>query len=202
MASDFIYFISTLPTLTLPAIPGDTWNAPKWEEFLDKCRSMLSEQDAAAIAALKLCPDAAYAQDPQTAGARMPRLAREWYDWQIVMRNALARRRAQRLERHSPAPLPEAQVFPNEMKRLDALFEAQTPVERAWAWYGLQWRRLDELSSLSGFSMDSLIAYALKVLLANEAMRYDRQAGAAAFASMTDGLVATARERRVAVQAE
>jgi len=198
MASDFIYFLSTLPSLILPTIPGDDFNAPAWEDFLGQCRRMLSEEDAAAIAALTLCPSREYAQAPQSVGAGMPRLAREWYDWQIAMRNALARRRAQRLDRHAPAAWPESQVYPNEMKRLDALFEAQTPVERAWAWLELQWRHLDEISSMASFNMDALVAYALKVLLAEEAGRYDKKAGAAAFAAMTDALVASAQEKRTA----
>ena len=196
MASDFFYFLSTLPALAMPSQPGDGWTGPRWDDFLAQCRKLLSARDAEAIAALELCPPAAYVADPERAGAGLPRLARDWYDWQVVMRNALARRRAARLGGRTAAARPEAQVFPNDVKRLDALFEQGAPVERAWAWYALQWSHLDELAAREQFSLDVVAAYALKVRLMEEARRYDRTRGAEAFKTMVDGVVAAAQARR------
>jgi len=200
MASDFFYFLSTLPALAMPSQPGDAWTGPAWDEFVAQCRKTLSAKDAEAIAALELCPPAAYVDDPQRAGAGLPSLARDWYDWQTAMRNALARRRAARLGGRAVTPRPEAQVFPNDLKRLDALFEQATPVERAWAWYALQWSRLDELAAREQFNLNVLAAYALKVRLMEEARRYDRARGAEAFKGMVDALAEAARARRTAAE--
>ena len=198
MASDFFYFLSTLPALTMPSQPGDAWGGPCWDEFLAQCRRLLSARDAETVAALELCPPAAYLADTERAGAGLPSLARDWYDWQVVMRNALARRRAARRGGRGITPRPEAQAFPNDVKRLDALFEQAAPVERAWAWYALQWSRLDELAAREQFNLNVVAAYALKVRLMEEARRYDRARGAEAFKGMVDGVVAAAQARRVA----
>ena len=189
MALDLYYFISTLPSLKAT---GE--GAPKLSEFLARCYEALSEQECAMLAALSLCPPTSVSvADLGNA------VVREWYGWQIAMRNAIVVWRARSLKTDARKFLREGDSgsYSGDLKRLTAVLEEKSTWRRQQGWEALQWAKLEELEPLNRFCFDTLVLYALKLQLLETHRRYSAEAGKAVFEEIIKARLAEAAAHRV-----
>lgn len=185
MASDFIYLLSSLPTLTLT---GE--GAPAWSDFLQVCRSRLSAAEAGVIERLTLTP-AKDAADTDVA------VIRKWYEWVTGMRNAVAAHRARLLKRDlAHANAAEDNAEPGDLKRVEAVMELRSARLRQEGWEALLWSRLDELAGSEYYSFAAVIFYALKLRILESRKQYDAAAGSQRFEQLVAARESEALEHR------
>ena len=192
MATDFFYFLSTLPLLKLS---GE--GAPTAAEFLKNCRERLAPAEAALVERLRLVPPAA----PEAADLKEPAV-RGWYAWQTAMRNCIAARRARARKADAAAwRRQEDGDFTGDVKRLEALLEgAKDARERQEGWEALQWERLEALEGGEYFNFQLVVVYALKVLLLEERRGRSAAAGRARFEELVSAREEEAQGRRRAAE--
>ncbi len=185
MASDYLYFLTALPTLKLS---GE--GAPAWAEFIQLCKDRLNTREAEVLERLQLLPN----QDPQDLDIPV---IRQWYDWVTVMGNGVATRRARLLKLDGVSSRrPENDAFPSDSKRLEAVLELSSARLRQEGWEALLWSHLDGISASEGYSFAALIVYALKLRLLERRRKYDAAEGAKLFEELIAACEAGAKANR------
>ena len=188
MATDFFYLLSTLPLLQLN---GE--GAVDYSAFLASCRRWVSSQEYACLEGLTLAPKA----DEECA---VPVLE-AWSHWRTAMDNVVAEWRFRRRGGEGAFPRrEEREIFPGDVKALQAVLERPGLLAKQQGWEELAWRRLDELAAGESFNFTALVVYALKLLVLSERRRYDVEAGSAAFEKFVSARLDEAAEHRVLVE--
>ncbi|MFA6723341.1 MAG: DUF2764 family protein [Lentisphaeria bacterium] len=167
MASDFYYFISSLPSLRF----GEK-AALSWQDFLQRCQERLSAEECAGLAALSLEPLA-----PQEGE---PPLIRDWKLAERYLRNLLAAQRARKRRLDENTYLRPSDIFSVQLgKRVEEIMLLPNAWEREQALDQLRWQRLDELAFGHDFNFEALIVYAYRLLILEKLARQDEEKGAA-----------------------
>jgi len=163
MAGYYIYLISSLPMLNFAARPPVSL-----ERFMGLCREWLSEDDNRVIASC-LGPDIHDSKIIQ------PTLDK-WKAFDLALRNELVKIRAQR-KKIDPAKYLRRDGFSEPYISHLALNAHRNPslLESERILDGERWRFLDELAQGHYFDIDSLVVYALKLLILE---RWDKIQGA------------------------
>jgi len=157
------YLISSLPGIT----PGDK-PALSMDEFLSNCRAQLSQQDCAALDSL-LDIDSPAANHSFVK----KRLARE-----TQLRNATARQRAARRSKDAVDFIRPHSGFDVAIEnRVEEAFNISNPLEREKAIDRIRWGFLDELAGTEPFSINVILAYALKLQIAERWAAMNPQLG-------------------------
>ena len=186
MASDFFYFLSSLPMLRFS---GE--GAPEVESFYREVEQRLSGKEAGILRRLRLSPPV----EPEAGDLEVPVISK-WYQWQIVMRNAMAERRGRRLHMEPSRYMrPALDAFPGDMKRLEVALELPTAAARQDAWEELQWSFLEDLEGGCYFDFQAAVIYTLKLLLIAQRRR-DKAVGSAHFEELMSSLLKQAGEHR------
>jgi hypothetical protein len=149
---EYYYLAASLPALVLGETPPLSS-----ARFDDLCREHLAADDREAVEALR---------DPARGPCPHPFVA-AWREADTRLRNAVARARATRRRRDPAAYLREqagVDLFV-EKAVADALARPD-PLDREMALDRLRWRLADELAGYSPFSSRAVLAYAVKLNLA------------------------------------
>ena len=150
--SQYYYFAATLPALSLDEPPAWTF-----AQFREMCEEHLCAADLHALDALT--------RDSAPRGAAP--FARAWRDRDVLIRNASARARAARVGRDAAPYLREGQGFDSSIEHaVEEAFSRANPVERERALDRRRWAQIDELAGHDLFAAGSLLAYGLKLKLA------------------------------------
>lgn len=159
----FYYLIASLPALSLGAPPPMTVAG-----LLEDVRRVADPEAAAELAAL-------VADDASSARSS---LAARWRAAQTQLGNALARTRAARLDVDPAAYLRPHEGFSNylEMAVLDACAKPN-PLERELSLDRFRWSLLEEWAREQPFGLDALLAYGLKLKLAERWAALTDEAG-------------------------
>ena len=101
-----------------------------------------------------------------------------WRERDTRLRNAVARARASRLGRDAaPYLRPERGFDTYTLKAVEEAFARPTPAERELELDRFRWQVLDELAGRAMFSVEAVLAYALKLRIAERWSRLEPEAG-------------------------
>ena len=168
----YYYFVAALPAVSL-----DGPFSLSWEDFLRRCDEFLQPDDRRAIEALS---------EPIDVPARHPFIAR-WRRMEVQVRNAVVRNRAARLRRDATPYLRDQEGF--DLRIVNAVgdaFSKENPRDREAALDRLRWALIEEAAGVDPFALDAVLAYALKLRLAERWARLDRPAGRRAIESFVN----------------
>lgn len=168
----YYYLAASLPSLSLEAPPRVSLL-----DFQARCAQQLSRADRSALAALE-APVPAAGRDPFVCA---------WRRIEIAIRNRVARSRAARLgadaERFVLSGADEQSGF---SARVAQALERDDPLERERELDRIRWTALDELAGLDPFSREALLAYAVKLRLAERWAALDGERGQQILAEAVD----------------
>ena len=163
------YLIASLPALTFlqkPLITPDAFQA------LCEAQLAAADQRAAALLARELDPDA------ETISVH-PFVAR-WRAREIQLRNAIARARAARRKRDAASSIRPHDGFDTGIEdAVENAFDLPTPIEREQALDRLRWTVLDELAGVDPFAVSVVLAYVVKLRIAQRWAALDTEAALA-----------------------
>ena len=161
-----IYLLSSLPMLSFDAAPSV---AP--ETFMAACREQISPAQADTVEALLRGKPSSHP------------FAVAWQNLEVLLRNAIARKRAQRLAQKDPERWTRPTREYNLM--LDTLvanaLQEPNPLAREKALDRLRWLIVEDLQGYDTLGFNALLAYALKLSIATRWTRFDADRGRAAF---------------------
>jgi hypothetical protein len=159
----YYYLVAGLPMLVLGRAPDLTL-----DDFCARCREHLSAGDAAVLEEL-LATGGEHATHP---------FAVAWRERETRLRNAVARARASRLGRDAtPYLRPERGFDTYTLKAVEEAFARPTPADRELELDRYRWQVLDELAGRAVFSVEAVLAYALKLRIAERWSRLQPEAG-------------------------
>ena len=156
------YLISSLPGISLGNKP-----ALSMDEFLANCQALLTEQDWTALQSLMDINN-----PPSTNN-----FVNNWAARETQLRNAAARLRAARRNKDAVDFIRNHSGFDLSIEnKVEEAFNQPNPLEREKAIDLIRWTFLDELAGTDPFSTNVLMAYALKLKIAERwaAMNQDQ----------------------------
>jgi len=153
MQNNYYYFAATFPALSM-----DT--APEWtlDQFAMRCRDHLAPDDLLALDEFL----------NESTSPRHPFL-QSWQVAETCLRNAIVKARAERL-RSNPAQYAQPQQgIDLQMAEVVAdAFDHPSPLERELILNRYRWQKADELAGYNTFSISAVLAYAIKLRLAEQ----------------------------------
>lgn len=176
---NYYYLAASLPTLSLDSAPLISPAA-----FRALCLQHLTPADQRAM-------EEVLDLDPAGAAPRSA-VAREWFAAETCLRNAIVRVRAARLQRDSAACLRSESGYDSAAEHAVAeAYSRGTPAERELALDRHRWSTLETLAGFNPFAPRALMAYGLKLKLADRWARLtDEQGMRAADAIVNAGVAA------------
>lgn len=160
---NYYYLIASLPTLSLESAPPMS---------LDGFRALCSDH---------LTPDDLAALDELTGRRTEPTghpFVADWNAREVLLRNTLAVLRASRQKRDATPYLhPHAGFDASAEKAAHDAFTQPNPLERELALDRFRWHMIDELTGFDPFSPRAVLAYALKLRLAERWAGMSREKG-------------------------
>ncbi len=160
-----VYLIASLPALTFLQNPSIT---P--ETFQALCEEYLGAADARAAALL--CRDL-------DLGGEAPAhpFTALWLDREIQLRNAVASARAARRRTDAADSIRPHKGFDTYIKDdVESAFDLTSPLDREQALDRLRWTHLDELAGLDPLAVTVVLAYAVKLRIAQRWAALDTEA--------------------------
>jgi len=152
--AEYFYFASSLPMLEKYAEP-----LMSSEEFVESCGDWLSKHDLALVKGISLIPSEGKNLEHGSAAAM-------WNEWEISLRNKLARTRAGKLNREVENDLlTETDCFPEIDRVVQDVAAAHNPLEAEKVLDDMRWSKLDDLEACHDFDVNKLCAYKLKLML-------------------------------------
>lgn len=165
-----IYLLSSLPTLTFGTPPALTPEA-----FLEACHEQLNPTDAHAAAAL-------LRGEPCTHP-----FALAWQDKETILRNAIARLRARRINQEATRWLHTPQGCDSQIESLvEDAFEEPDALKREQALDKARWLIAEELEGPDPLSVKMVFGYAIRLALAIRWTQINVESGQKAFETLTD----------------
>jgi hypothetical protein len=159
---NYYYLAASLPALNMEVPPPMSGRA-----YRALCQEHLAAGDFRVL------------DEALTPGDEPPRsaLGRQWWDQDRELRNAVVRIRAARL-RTDPALFLREDALDTSCERAAAdAFAKPNPRERELALDRFRWRQLDALAGYDPFSVRALVAYGLKLRLAERWAAMDASKG-------------------------
>ena len=127
-------------------------------QLLESCRNMLSPHDADAIQALTL--DVTGEPCSSTLCT-----ARQWRDFETLLRNTAAKIRGAKLHRADVPQKPTDSISQYTRHQVEEAFALPSPAERESVIDTLRWQFLEGLEHDHLYDLDAIAIYALKLLL-------------------------------------
>ncbi len=157
----YYYFGSSLPELSMESPPPFSL-----AEFCNQCHQQLSARDRRAL------------DDLLDSRPSRNRFVKAWQARETQLRNALARIRGSRLQRSAESHLREHDGFDLYAERAaDEAFSRPDPMQRERSLDRFRWTQVDELSRNETFTAAAILAYAVKLQLAERWAGMDTEAG-------------------------
>jgi len=165
----YYYFSSTLPYLHFDSPP------PFSEEgFAELCREHLKPADRAAFEALVKGEDSAHS------------FVQAWRDFEVKLRNAVAKRRAAKLGVDASKWLrPQNGESPEIEHAVEAAFNEPDPLRRDTALKRLMWDKADELAGPDIFQSSHILSLHIRLRILAGRARHNPAAGRARLLQMT-----------------
>ena len=125
--------------------------------------------------------------------------AREWRQWTVFAKDCLAKLRAAKLKRNPDTVAKHDEYAALYDKRdLEKAFAIESPSERQVALENATWKFLDDyLAAKYPFSLDAVVAYALRLLLIERELSRGFDKGLDVFNSMVANAIETADNTRM-----
>ena len=173
----FIFLLAELPRLELNMLPP------------------LSHEELAEHVEMALIPpryQVALAQGGDALSAepkeKAPRVFREYQDFEVFLRQTIARKRAK--EQGREVAFDRSPEYRHDIVlAVDSAAAIADPLERERAIDKLRWQAIEEISAGHELDFDALCAYKLKLDLLIRRRHRDREVGLASFNSTLDGKV-------------
>lgn len=186
MNREYYYLVSTLPMLSLGAKPLCDSDA-----FLEQCADQLTPELQAQLAAVELVPN----------GQPCCELDRRRQAWETYVRNRLVRLRAAKRQQPVDRWLKsDSDAFPTDGRTVDELVNNRDPLSRERGLDELRWQRLDDFSVGHDFDFDALVAYRLRLLLAEKWIAGTAETGRQNLDNLVQQRFGEAETARVAVE--
>jgi len=184
MASDFFYFISSLPLLRF----GEKASLD-YDSFLGLSRTSLSETEVDVLVKLQLFP---------VADSTVLPLLAQWQESEIYLRNLVAAARARKQKTDGERWQRESNSFSAALiKRVDEIMILPNAWEKEMALDLIRWQRLDELSTGHFFDFTAVVIYALRLLILEKHRRYEEEPGSRFAAELVEEGLQQAEAQRV-----
>lgn len=160
---NYYFLMASLPDFSLddpPPVP--------LEYFRTLCSEHLTESDMKALDEL-IAPSDSEARNP---------FVRDWHEFDTQLRNSIAKTRAARLGRDPSDYVREQKGFDGLVdKAVSDAFLKDNPLAREKALDLFRWERLGELAGFNPFAGRAVLAYTLKLLLAQRWAQMDAEEG-------------------------
>ena len=179
------YLVASLPTLVLGEPP-----AFGTEEMAAKCANVLSDSERQELALVL---------EGRESESANPFLA-AWMEIDTQLRNSIARVRASKLSVESRPYLHEHRDFNVGLEK--AVTDAYTkpnPYEREMEIDRFRWETLDEMVLTRRFSFDDVLAWALKLRIAERWAKMTEEAGREHFEKLAETTGSAEKEKEEAV---
>ena len=163
------YFIASLPML-LPGQPA----VLSVDDFRASCASSLDGALADAVEAI-------FDDRP----SRHP-FVRAWRDSENLLRNAIARKRASRLNVADVPQLATSGTDTSIEPAVASAFDEVNPLRRETALDKIRWRIIDEMQGVEPLSENVVLAYAVKLTIAHHLALLDNKKGLQNFDKLTE----------------
>ena len=185
MASDFFYFISSLPLLRFGEKVSFTY-----ESFLLFSRTCLSETETEMLAGLQLYPS-------QSMAGALPVL-KQWHEAETYLRNLLAAARARKLKKEGARWQQESDVFSATLiKRVDEIMTLPNAWEKEMSLDLIRWQKLEELNAGHFFDFTTVVLYGLRLLILEKHRLRDEEAGSRFAAELVEAGLQQAESQRI-----
>lgn len=168
----------------LPALPADSSSAlPVTEEyFLELCGRFLDKKTVGMLKKLSLEP-------PKKLEKTGYAVLDAWYDWERKLRLVLAQIRARKLKKDIPAE--SESDFPIEIVQTARTACGFTsPLEAELYLNKARFDVLNQLMPADAFSTDAVIAYAIRLKLADRIRLFDEEKGKASYKKIYEKILA------------
>ena len=186
MKREYYYLISSLPWLCLGEKPKCNSVA-----FLALCQEHLTPVRLEQLEAVTLYPNKKSCCSVE----------RSRQVWETCLRNGLTRLRAAALEVESaPWLQEEADVFPNDARRIEEICADANPARRERGLDELRWQHLDSLAVGHEFDFDALVIYRLHLLLAEKWADLSAEQGQNNMRSLAEAGIQQAENKRSTIE--
>lgn len=172
------YLISQLPSLD-----GISENIPlpiTSERFTELCRGLLGKKAQAGLEELTLIPR----RNPEKISSA---LIEKWNEGERSLRLALAKLRAEKMNKHFEA---EIHSFPAELLQAARMaVEIESPMDAEIFLNRYRLSFLETLRPMDSFSEEFVFYYGLKLKLIERIRKFDLQSGEAAYRNIYDSIM-------------
>lgn len=154
MSDYYVYLVSSLPSLSFGMKPPVTFGG-----FLRSCEGLIPEADLGVVRSM----GASYANCSANGNATI----KSWAAFETMLRNELVKIRAQR-KKADPSKYLRADGCPDSSYTAHIAinaFRKTSPLESERALDLDRWKRLDELSAGHYFDLDTIVIYAVKLMI-------------------------------------
>jgi hypothetical protein len=192
--NNYEYIVASLPVIRLDDLKASKGLA---EKLLGEIRSQLSGRDNAILDFLLLSydPDQLNADYYQRALAHKNRFVREWFAFDLDLRNTtvaylndqLGREKGQDqilLEGREDAEFPER-------AQADAILHGNDILDRERGLDELRWRKIDEITLMDYFDIEVILGFVCKLKIIDRWLQLDPESGRAMFRKLVEDIRST-----------
>ncbi|MDR0601096.1 MAG: DUF2764 domain-containing protein [Treponema sp.] len=188
----YYFLVAQLPSLAYGEAPPMSS-----VHFRELCAGGLSAADAARLPHVALDPRISDKTGTETAAGTkaagagaFPFIAR-WNEWERALRLNLAKYRAVKMRREAPPDVPD---FPaGAAAAAKAAAAMASPLEAEIFLDGARWKAIEELQGLSYFSVNTVYAYLLKLLLVERRSRFRAEEGFSEYKALYASIMGEAK---------
>ncbi len=175
--AEYYYFVSSLPMLEKYAEPFLST-----EQFVVSCEDWLSADDLSLVQNVELVPTQDKNFPSGTAAAK-------WNEWEISLRNKIAKARAGKLNRELEGnTLPETDCFSELDRAAQEIAAAHNPLEAEKIIDNLRWSKIEDLEACHNFDADKLCVYKIKLMLCEKWLEREESKGIEKFNNVIDSI--------------
>ena len=177
--AEYYYFVSSLPMLEKYAEPFLST-----EHFLASCEDWLTADDLSLVKSVELIPTAEKTFSGVSAAAK-------WNEWEIGLRNKVAKTRAGKLNRElDGCTLPETDTFSELDRAIQDTAAAHNPLEAEKILDDMRWYKVEDLEACHTFDVDKLCVYKIKLMLCEKWLVRNESKGVEQFNQIVDSIYA------------
>lgn len=196
--SRYWYLASSLPGLLFGSAPSLSS-----QEFLAVCKRLMNPKDYLETEAVLRCLDGELSADSRSSSAdrlsNSPELRSSFLEsflvWERGLKNELSRLRARKSGKNEDAHIRDGKQSDEALKAAAACFAAEDPLKAEIAIEKERWAAVDRLSALSGFDLDFIIAYRIKLLINERLQGLAAEAGRDSYRRLYTEIFGTAEHK-------
>jgi len=175
--AEYYYLVSSLPMLEKYAEPFLSTDS-----FVESCKDWLTDADLSLVKSVGLVPASGASFPSGTAAAK-------WNDWEINLRNKVAKSRAGKLNREAEEDtLPATDCYSELDRAIQEVAAAHNPLEAEKVLDDMRWTKVDDLEACHSFDVDKLCAYKIKLMLCEKWLVREESKGVESFNQVIDSL--------------